>query len=141
MSNNNPHNLPSPIRGFIVPKAFATIDDIVEAMEAAHLFDNERQQAVVNKWKKQEARRIVRTLKDDSGWPVYFSIKIDDGAGGTKRVYAQEALFDLEQYKQAINYFSQASVRAAAMANELTRRARAKLGVTGHQLRFPFPKK
>lgn len=136
----SPHyNLPERLRGVVINQAFATIDDIVRAMDKAHVFPEEEERAVVTKWKKAEARRLVRQMKDDSGWPLFFNIVIQDQKGHKQRVYAQEALFDLQQYRQAITYFKGVSVQAAATANELARRARRRLKLKSRQLPLPFP--
>lgn len=143
MSKHTPEpdpDLPARLSSLRIDKPFATIDDIVAAMEAAHLFDRQKESKVVKRWRKSEARRMIRSLKDETGWPRWFSIVLtDEKTGERQRVYGQEALFNLEEYRQAISYFSGVSVRAATMANELARRARRKLKLRSRQMPLPFP--
>lgn len=118
---------------------FATIDQIVQAMDAADVWTDEARAAAEAKWKKAEARRLIRKQKDETGWPLWFSVVVADDQGVPQRVYAQEALFSLDQYKQVIGYHRTLSLHHAATANELCRRARRRFKVDGRQLRLPFP--
>ncbi|MEJ7593813.1 MAG: hypothetical protein WKF77_19920 [Planctomycetaceae bacterium] len=78
------------------------IDELVSKMDEAGLFPPEVVLSAIGKAKKTYARRILSQMKDKDGFPLYPSVNVTDANGNKKRVYKQETLFDVEDYKAVI---------------------------------------
>lgn len=80
------------------------IDEVVEACEKASFFDSRFRQEAEGRAKKVHIRRLIATLKDEEGFPLYASITVLGKNGEPQRVYKQEMLFDPEDYKKVVKY-------------------------------------
>jgi hypothetical protein len=83
------------------------INELVDALDARHVFDEEDEAAALRDWKKAQIRRAVKGIKDDNDVPLIFSIVDLDDDGKTVRKYKQESLFNIEDYRQVIEQYRQ----------------------------------
>lgn len=83
----------------------ATIDELVAMLDGAGYWESGFLSAAAQAQKKQHIRYTIKNLKDDSGWPLFSSIKtIDPKTGKEVPVYKQEVMFDPADYDQVIHY-------------------------------------
>lgn len=112
------------------------IDFLVEKCEAAGMFSDEDLDRAAKSYKKDRVRRLVKSLKDENGWPIFASVKVLEISGDEKRVYKQESLFDVDDYNQVVAYHTQQAQHHMQMANGYTERANVRFG---NQLNLPYP--
>lgn len=75
-------------------------------------------------------RREIRLLTDETGFPVITSIKRPNpDTGEVERVYKQEALFDIDDYRQVVSYWTERTNYGARMARSYRDRAQSRLHV------------
>ncbi len=75
--------------------------------------------------KKMRIRKIISKVKDKDGFPLFPSVTILDD-GKKKRVYKQETLFDVEDYKAVVNYHARLSNHHRDMAEGYVKRCEKK---------------
>ncbi len=80
-----------------------TIDEVVALCDEAGFWDRDFETRALANAKKAKIRRAIGQLKDKHGLPKFPSIMITDDEGVKKRVYKQETLFDVEDYKTIVN--------------------------------------
>ena len=114
---------------------WAEVGDIVEALDGTDFWGDEWLEHAAAEQKKAYVRRKIKQLKGSDGWPVWASVAVTDTDGSEKRVYKQETLFDLEDYRKVIAYHADRSDYHKHMANGYTKRARKRFHV---QLLLPF---
>lgn len=112
-----------------------TVDAIVKMLDKADFWTNDTVATAEQNFKKSFVRKMIRKIKDDNDWPEWASIEIERD-GQKVRVYKQETLFNLSDYKQVVRYHKARGSYHARMANGYVRRARERLGT---QMRLPFP--
>jgi hypothetical protein len=115
---------------------WATIDQIVTRLDAEGCWPAEFLARAMDEAKKQLARRLIRQSKDEKGWPTIASVETVNADGQTVRVYKQETLFEVEDYKQVVQYHHERSAYHRKMREGYRRRAKQRFGV---QLPIPFP--
>ena len=103
---------------------WATIDDIMGMCDKAGYWSETFLEESEVQSKKSHIRRLVRGLKDETNWPVWASVEKTDENGNKVRVYKQETLFDVDDYRQAVSYHSGVSNHHRAMASGYARRCR-----------------
>jgi hypothetical protein len=79
---------------------WANIDELTESLKDAGWFTSEFLEGAVENAMKERVRKEMKSHKDADGMPLFVSIVKPDG----ERVYKQETLFDLDDYKQVVNY-------------------------------------
>jgi hypothetical protein len=84
------------------------------------------EQRAVSNAKKAQIRKVISKLKDKDGFPLFPSITIVDDEGKRKRVYKQELLFDVEDYKTVVNYHAKLSNHHRDMAEGYAKRCEKK---------------
>jgi hypothetical protein len=108
---------------------WATIDEFVDALDDAGFWDEDFYEHSEEQAKKQFIRRMIRRAKDDTGWPMWANVKIQDPKTEIEtHVYKQESLFDLGDYKQVIVYHHQSSAHHSSMELGYRQRAEIKFG-------------
>jgi len=108
---------------------WATIDEFVDTLDEANFWDEAFYSKVENQAKKQFIRRMIRKAKDDTDWPIWANVKIQDAATGVEvRVYKQESLFDVADYAQVCTYHHQAGLHHFGMARGYKDRAERRFG-------------
>ena len=115
---------------------WAPIAELVERLDEAGFWDRELMRRAGDAFKRSYVRRMVKRIKDDTGWPVVASIELAQEDGTKQRVYMPETLFKLDDYRQVISYWRNRAHNAIEMANGYTRRARQRFH---KQLPLPFP--
>lgn len=104
--------------------SWATIDDLVELCESDGYWSNEFQATAALNAKKAHVRRMIRTLRDSDDWPVWASVETTNDKGETVRVYKQETLFDVEDYRQVVSYHVDRTNYSRRMATGYARRCK-----------------
>jgi hypothetical protein len=93
-----------------------TIDELVSILDdSGYWVDGFHAKALSNA-KKAHVRSMIRRLKDKDGFPLFPSVRITDEEGGTRRVYKQELLFDLEDYRAVVDFHANLSSHHRRMA-------------------------
>lgn len=113
------------------------IDEIWERVAEAGGFDDEPINGeAVRRYQMVLLRRELKRLKDATGFPTFASIvRADAESGESKRVYLQEQLFDIEQYRQVIDYHANRTNYHAGVARRYAKRAEERYGI---QIPLPF---
>ncbi len=115
---------------------WSSIDEMVQAVKKDPELVAEILKGDVNdKMLKIGVRGLVGRIKQEGGAPLYASIKTTDEKGNTTQVYKQEPLFDIEDYKQCIEFHGNAVVHHAKLAAHYARGFKDK---TGMQYHLPF---
>lgn len=115
---------------------WSTIEQYLERLDDNDFWTREFEVQALAIAKKDYIRRTVRGIKDESGWPIIASIVTTDEDGEEVRVYKQEHLFNLEDYKQVATYHQERGRYHMKTANGYVERANARFG---KQLALPFP--
>lgn len=103
-----------------------TIDGLVAVCDEAGCWGIGFTQRATANAKKSQIRKVVSNLKDEDGFPLFPSITIIDDEGKRKRVYKQETLFDVEDYKTVDNYHARLSNHHKDMAEGYVKRCEDK---------------
>jgi hypothetical protein len=111
------------------------IEELLEIAIDSDLFSNEFKDGSFLRSAKTELRRALRQLETDEGVPEWWSTKEVDEDGKEHRVYRQELLFTVEDYKLVIGEYVENSNRYAEVAKGLKKRCYAKFRV---QIPLPF---
>lgn len=78
---------------------------------------------------KSQVRRLIKKLRGADGVPDFASIIRKNEDGDKVRVYKQETLFDMNDYRQTINYWHQAKKYAGKMEHGYRKRCRERFGM------------
>jgi hypothetical protein len=104
------------------------IETLVDEVDAHDLFDEDDERGALRKWKKSLVRRAIKQLKDEDGVPRIWSVT-DVGPDGREiHKYKQESLFNVDEYKQAIEYCRGRGNYWRRIERHLVRNAREKFG-------------
>lgn len=103
-----------------------TIDSLVAICDEAGCWQAGFAQRAITNAKKLQIRKVVSNLKDKDGFPLFPSITVLDDEGKRKRVYKQELLFDVEDYKTVVNYHARLSNHHRDMAEGYVERCKEK---------------
>lgn len=114
---------------------WASIDALVDACEQAGFWGADFVQAATVQAKKSHVRKLIKSLKDKEGWPVWASVETTNESGETVRVYKQETLFDIEDYRKVVNYHAGVAQHHVAMARGYARRCKKRFN---KQIALPF---
>jgi hypothetical protein len=76
--------------------------------------------------KRDFVERMMKEIKDETGFPVWVKLSIETEDGKKQDVYKREALFDAGDYKRVVEYWRQQKEHAAAMERGYIVRARVK---------------
>lgn len=76
-----------------------------------------------------------QALMGDDGFPLYASVEMKDENGKTCRVYKQEMLFDVEDYRKVVTYHHDRSNYHRRMSAGYKTRCKNRFNV---QLTLPF---
>ena len=112
------------------------IDFLVEKCESAGVFSDEELERAAESYKKERVRRLVKSIKDENGWPIFASVVAFEADGTEKRVYKQETLFDVEDYRQVVIFHQSRATHHMQMANGYAERSNNRFD---DQLKLPFP--
>lgn len=113
---------------------WATIDKIVEACDAAGFWGENFLLEVESAAKKSAARKLMKSMRNGNA-PEWASIVTTNEDGEEQRIYKQETLFDVEDYRQVVRYHVDRSKYHKDTAQAYADRCEAKFSV---QLRLSF---
>ncbi len=102
-----------------------TIDDLMAICDEAGYWESDFESRALTNAKKMRIRKIISKVKDKDGFPLFPSVTILDD-GKKKRVYKQETLFDVEDYKAVVNYHASLSNHHRDMAEGYVKRCEKK---------------
>ncbi len=114
---------------------WGTIDDLIEVCDDAGYWSEEFLSHTEAAAKKSHVRRMIRSLKSADDWPIWASVESQNEEGKTVKMYKQETLFDVEDYRQIVRYHAERSDYHHHMAKGYAKRCRKRFGV---QLQLPF---
>jgi len=103
-----------------------TIDDLMAICDEAGYWESDFESRALTNAKKMRIRKIISEVKDKDGFPLFPSVTILDDDGKKKRVYKQETLFDVEDYKAVVNYHASLSNHHRDMAEGYVKRCEKK---------------
>lgn len=112
------------------------LEDLVKICDKAKYWSPRLEKSAVMNAKKAHLRKALK-IKDEEGMPLFASIVTEDENGKKVRRYKQEALFDVEDYRQVAQYHMQAADHHTTMSKNYIRRCKTRFNV---QLRFDFDK-
>lgn len=115
---------------------WATIDQIVEKLSLIPNFWESiaTLEEIKEQWRKEFARRKIRTLKVD-GMPLFASLEEMDDNGDVQRVYKNEAVFTAEDYHSASLFHSRTGIHHLKMSKHY---AEGYKRMTDEQIDLPF---
>lgn len=105
---------------------WGTIEELQEVCDAKCVWDDLFLAGAVEKAKRSEIRRLVCTIKDSDGFPAIASVVTRNEAGKLVRVYKQEKLFDVDDYRQVVDYHASQCAHHRVMAKGYAKRCRQK---------------
>jgi hypothetical protein len=112
-----------------------TIDELLSLCEEEGYWTEDFLEKAVDEAKKSHIRKCIKQLKDSDGWDQWASVETQTAEGDTVRVYKQEALFDVEDYRQVVHYHNDRSDYHAKKAESYAARCQKRFNV---QLTLPF---
>jgi hypothetical protein len=114
---------------------FYRIDEIIDALDAADFWKESWLRDATRRAKKAKVRALLKHSKDTDGWPTWASIVRTNPDGTTDRLYQQERLFNLEDYRQVVTYWTHYAEHGRRMAEGYRNRM---LKHGGEQLTLPW---
>lgn len=108
--------------------AWAKIDTLVALCDEHGFWNDEFLSHTADNAKKAFVRRMIKTLKTDDGDPVWASVETTDDEGKTVRVYKQETLFNVDDYRQVVSYHGDRANHHREMALGYARRCKKRFG-------------
>lgn len=119
-------------------KQWQTTDRMVEALDNAGFWNEEDAVAeALDMFKKDYVRRMVRSLRTKGGEKVFINVKRTTNDGSHEQVYKQETLFDVNDYRYAVQYYKGVGMHYIAEANRLAMNCRNRK--LDEQMVIPFP--
>lgn len=102
---------------------WAPIEDLVEACDSAEFWTEDFVSRALGIAKRDAIRHLIRGIRDDEGEPLYHSVEVTDPeTGKSTKVYMQEALFQVEDYRVVVNYHESKASRHSARAKKMNQR-------------------
>lgn len=117
---------------------WSTIGDLSAKLDNAKFWTDEQMAAGMESYKRDFIRRAMRSMKDANGWPIFASVVVQESDGSKVRVYKNETLFDVEDYRQTVAYHQRIARHHIKMSNGYAKRCGEH---TGNQLPLPFVEK
>ena len=103
---------------------WTAIDELTELASEAELFTEEFLRAALEHAKKSYLRQIIRSLKGPDGFPLLVSVERIGSDGVKRRVYRQESLFDVDDYKQVVQFHAAQATHHRDMAAAYAQRCK-----------------
>lgn len=100
------------------------IDDIVRRCDEAEFWTAGFIATATVAAKKAHIRKLIKSQKDETNWPLWASIEVTDATGNISRIYKQECLFDVSDYRQVAAFHADRSHHHRAMAVGYAKRCR-----------------
>jgi len=115
-----------------------TIDELLDMCEQEGYWTEDFLDNAINAAKKDHIRRSIKQLRGEDGWSLWASVETQTLEGEPVRVYKQEVLFDVPDYRQVVTYHGDRSKYHAMKAKGYASRCKERFGV---QLTLPFDEK
>jgi len=115
--------------------AWMPIEKLVSLCDEGRFWTENFLAGAVDSAKKTAVRRLIKTLKDRDGWPIWANVETTNEEGKTERLYKQELLFDPNDYRQVFEYHNERSTYHRKMAQGYASRCKKRFHV---QLKLPF---
>jgi len=109
--------------------SWESIDNLVRLCDDAGFWEDEFLASTTLRAKKARVRRLIKGRRDAEGIPNWASIEKKDESGKTVRVYKQEVLFDVDDYRQVVRYYGKRSSYYASMARSFAKRCKKRFNV------------
>jgi len=113
---------------------WATIDDLVDHVVASVGIPDEVSQHAVRDSVARTVRQQIKTFKDADGLAQFESIEVESPDGTTVRVYKQLSLFNKDDYRLSIHWYSERGRYYCRKANTLAKRCNKE-----HRTQMPLP--
>lgn len=114
---------------------WATIDEIVSLCDDASFWTDGFLADAEDKAKKSVVRRLIKSIRGIDSAPEWASVLTTDDDGKPQRIYKQETLFDVEDYRQVVTYHADRSRYHRITAEGYAKRCKQRFNV---QLRMTF---
>lgn len=121
--------------GLFEHRGYHHIDAMIDLLDDAGFWKESWLTTTTRRAKKATIRSMIRQSKDPSGWPTWASIVVANPDGTSDRLYQQERLFNLEDYKQQVAYWIGYAEHGMRMAEGYRDRMRKR---GGEQLTLPW---
>lgn len=108
---------------------WASINDILQLCDSAGFWTDDFLEEAEDKAKKATIRRLMKSIKGQDGAPEWASVVIADEAGQPQRIYKQETLFDVADYRQVVEYHVGRSEYHRETAKGYARRCKKRFNV------------
>lgn len=108
---------------------WASINDILELCDNAQFWTDDFLAEAEGKAKKATIRRLMKSIKGRDGAPEWASVVTADETGRPQRVYKQETLFDVADYRQVVAYHVGRSEYHKETAKGYARRCKKRFNV------------
>ena len=109
---------------------------IVSLLDEADFWDDDVLADVEREYKFNFVRKMLGRLHNDDGQRLFVNVEVDDGKGRKTRVYKNRQRMSVDEFRQAIRYYSKMGHRGLAMARSL---ATDCSHIHGVQLQLNFP--
>jgi hypothetical protein len=119
-------------------QSWSTTDEYVRLLDSSDFWKSGFVEHALEIAKKDYVRRMVRTIRDENGWPIIASVVTTNDDGEEVRIYKQEYLFNLSDYEQVASYHHERGIYHMHMANGYVIRANERFN---QQMHLPFPGK
>jgi hypothetical protein len=110
--------------------SWTSLPGLVAKLDAKRFWEEEWLARSVHTAKTAYARKLIRSLKDEDDYPLFASVETEEaeeGAAGAKvRIYKQESLFTVDDYRQTIGYWRGYVAHGQHMLNHYVHQAQAK---------------
>ncbi len=108
---------------------WTAIDELAELATQAELFGEDFRRDALTYAKKNYLRRMIRSLKGPDGFPLMVSVERIGTDGKKRRVYRQESLFDVDDYKQVVQFHAAQATHHQGMAGAYAERCKKRFGI------------
>lgn len=105
---------------------FLSVPEVSDALDERGFWTEGFYSRIENGAKHAMIRHFMKNLKDEAGFPLWASVVYQAEDGTAKRVYKQETLFNLDDYRQVITYNKERSAYHREMAERYIERAKRK---------------
>ena len=108
---------------------WVTVDECVSALDASNAWGDTFLDDALREAKKVVVRRVMQSMRAADGTRNVASVETTNEAGERVRVYKQECLFKVEDYRQVVAYHRDRGEHHQREAARYAERCRIRLGV------------
>lgn len=115
-------------------KGVLQIEEVIARLDAGRFWDADFVNNALMEAKKSDTRHMSRTIKGKDGHRLLRSIELTNSAGEVVIGYKQEALFNVQEYKQSVAYHVARAIHHDGEARYLQGRC-----LTRYQVQIDLP--